>query len=133
MRRTVLVLALCTLAGSAQAQRVYKCADGQQTIYQTVPCPAHQDTGVTRPIVKDPKLSWEERNRAQRELYVARQRMQADAGRGQPPVRGTVIDGAADPEKCSDMRFRRDFGEAFSGQKAPQRVNDAVTQACSGR
>lgn len=133
MKRTMTVLALCALATSAHAQRVYKCSDGKQTMYQTIPCPAEHDTGVTRPIVKDPRLSWEERNRAQRDLYEARQRMRADAGRGQPPVRGTVIDGAVDPEKCEDMRFRREFGEALSGQKAPQRVDDAVRQACATR
>ncbi|MCW6029926.1 hypothetical protein EDF74_0706 [Stenotrophomonas rhizophila] len=127
------MLALCALAGNAYAQRVYKCQEGTQTIYQTVPCPAHQDTGVTRPIVKDPNLTWEERTRAERDLYVARKRMQADAGRGQPPVRGTVISSAADPEKCDELRFRRDLAETLSGQSAPQRINDAVAQACAAR
>ncbi|WP_411850502.1 DUF4124 domain-containing protein [Stenotrophomonas sp. LGBM10] len=133
MRNTIVLLALCALAGNAEAGRIYKCAANGQTIYQSVPCPADQDTGVTRPIIKDPKLSWEERSRAQRELYDARRRMQADAGRTAAPIRGTVIDGAADPEKCEELRFRRELAETLSGQKAPQRINDAVRQACAAR
>ena len=69
-----MTLALCALACNAHAGRVYKCANGAQTIYQTVPCPPEQDTGVTRPIVKDPNLTWEERPRAQRDLHQARRR-----------------------------------------------------------
>ncbi|MCF7749841.1 DUF4124 domain-containing protein [Bacillus subtilis subsp. subtilis] len=132
MRRTLLTLALCALASNAHAGRVYKCAAAGQTIYQTVPCPPEQDTGVTRPITKDPKLSWEERSRAQRELYDARRRMQADAGRGQPAVRGTVIDGSVDPEKCEDLRFRRELSEAF-GRSAPPRIDDDIKRACAKR
>jgi len=132
MQRTILALALCALASSAHAGRVYKCAAGGQTIYQTVPCPPEQDTGVTRPITRDPNLTWEERTRAQRELYDARRRMQADAGGGQPAVRGTVIDGSMDPEKCEDLRVRRDISEAF-GRTAPQRVEDEIKKACAKR
>ncbi|MFN4162567.1 MAG: DUF4124 domain-containing protein [Stenotrophomonas sp.] len=132
MRRIIVTLALCALASSAHAGRVYKCAAGGQTIYQTVPCPPEQDTGVTRPITKDPNLSWEERTRAQRELYDARRRMQADAGRGQPAVRGTVIDGSVDPEQCQDLRLRREMGEAF-GRPAPPRIEDEIKKACAKR
>lgn len=132
MRRTIVTLALCALACNAHAGRVYKCAVGGQTAYQTVPCAPEHDTGVTRPITPDPNLSWEERTRAQRELYDARRRMQADAGRGQPPVRGTVIDGAADPEQCQELRSRRDFSEAF-GRAPPEHINDQIAKACSSR
>jgi len=132
VRRIILALALCALAASAHAGRVYKCLAGGQTSYQTVPCPPEHDTGVTRPITKDPNLSWEERSRAQRELYDARRRMQADAGRGQPSVRGTVIDGAVDPEKCEDLRFRRELSEAL-GRAPPARIEDQIRQACTTR
>ncbi|MCC7634950.1 DUF4124 domain-containing protein [Stenotrophomonas rhizophila] len=132
MRRTILTLALCALASHAHAGRVYKCAAGGQTIYQTVPCPPEQDTGITRPITRDPKLSWEERSRAQRDLQAARQRMQADAGRGQPMVRGTVIDGSVDPEQCEDLRGRRELSEAF-GRTAPPHVEAAIKKACARR
>lgn len=132
MRRTILTLALCALACNAHAGRVYKCAAAGQTIYQTVPCPPEQDTGVTRPITKDPNLSWEERTRAQRELYDARRRMQADAGRGQPAVRGTIIDGAVDPEKCEELRMRRDISETF-GRPTPARVEEDIKKACATR
>ncbi|MFI8717881.1 DUF4124 domain-containing protein [Stenotrophomonas sp. NPDC077464] len=132
MRRTIVTLALCALACNAHAGRVYKCANGGQTIYQTVPCPPEQDTGVTRPIVKDPNLTWEERTRAQRDLYQARRRMQADAGRGEPPVRGTVIDGAANPEQCEELRSRREISEMF-GRPAPERIDADIAKACSSR
>jgi len=114
MRRTILTLALCALASHAHAGRVYKCAAGGQTIYQTVPCPPEQDTGVTRPIIGDPKLSWEERSRAQRDLQAARQRMQADA------------------EQCEDLRLRRELGEVF-GRTAPPHVEAAIKKACARR
>ncbi len=126
------MLALCALAGNAHAGRVYKCLAGGQTIYQTVPCPPEQDTGVTRPITKDPNLTWEERTRAQRDLYQARRRMQADAGRGQPPVRGSVIDGAADPEQCEELRARREISQVF-GRPVPERINNDITKACANR
>ncbi|MEG2806175.1 DUF4124 domain-containing protein [Stenotrophomonas sp.] len=132
MRRIILALALCALAGSAHAGRVYKCLAGGQTSYQTVPCAPEHDTGVTRPITKDPNLTWEERSRAQRELYDARRRMQADAGRGQPAIRGTVIDGSVDPEKCEDLRMRREISEAF-GRPPPARIEDDIKQACAKR
>jgi hypothetical protein len=128
----IVTLALCALACNAHAGRVYKCAVGGQTVYQTVPCAPEHDTGVTRPITRDPNLSWEERNRAQRELYDARRRMQVDAGRNQPPVRGTVIDGAANPEQCQELRSRREFGEAF-GRPIPESMNGEIAKACASR
>ncbi len=128
----IVTLALCALACNAHAGRVYKCAVGGQTVYQTVPCAPEHDTGVTRPITRDPNLTWEERSRAQRDLYQARRRMQADAGRGQPPVRGTVIDGAADPEQCEELRSRREISQVF-GRPTPQRIDDEITKACSAR
>lgn len=127
-----MTLALCALACNAHAGRVYKCAVGGQTVYQTVPCAPEHDTGVTRPITRDPNLSFEERSRAQRDLYQARRRMQADAGRGQAPVRGTVIDGAADPDKCDELRSRREISEMF-GRAAPARIDDEIAKACASR
>jgi hypothetical protein len=132
MRRTIVMLALCALAGNAHAGRVYKCLANGQTIYQTVPCAPEHDTGVTRPIIKDPNLTWEERTRAQRDLYQARRRMQADAGRGQPPVRGSVIDSAANPEQCEELRTRREISQVF-GRPTPERINDDITKACAAR
>lgn len=127
-----MTLALCALACTAHAGRVYKCAVGGQTAYQTVPCAPEHDTGVTRPITRDPNLSFEERSRAQRDLMQARRRMQADAGRGQPAVRGTVIDGATDPEQCQELRSRREISEMF-GRTAPERIDEQIAKACASR
>lgn len=132
MKRIIAMLALCALAGNAYAGRVYKCLDKGQTVYQTVPCPPEQDTGVTRPITRDPHLSWEERSRAERDLYQARRRMQADAGRYQEPVRGTVIDGSVDPEQCEDLKLRKDISETF-GRRTPENIESDIAKACAKR
>ena len=44
---SALLLALVggTLAGVAQAGEVYKCTDGNSTIYQDLPCPNHPEQG----------------------------------------------------------------------------------------
>jgi hypothetical protein len=47
-------------------------------------------------------------------------------------VRGTVIDGSVDPEKCDDLRVRRDISEAF-GRTAPPRIEDEIKKACAKR
>ncbi len=132
MKRIIMMLALCALAGSAHAQRVYKCADKGQTIYQTVPCPPEQDTGVTRPITRDPNLTWADKTRAERSLLDARRQQQVAAGRYQEPVRGTVIDGSMDPEKCEDLKTRSEIAEIF-GRKTPDSVQADMSKACAKR
>ncbi|MCW4453779.1 hypothetical protein OK348_03075 [Flavobacterium sp. MXW15] len=129
MKRKLLVLAVCGLAGDAWAQRVYKCVNGTETIYQSLPCPAEQDTGITRKVVSDPRLSYEERYRNELMLRQARARMQADAGRGQPAIRGSVIDGSADPERCEDARWRRDLAKTF-GRPETASLEKSVHEAC---
>ncbi len=132
MKRIIMMLALLALAGSAHAQRVYKCSNKGQTIYQTVPCPPEQDTGVTRPITRDPNLTWEDRSRAERNLYDARRQQQVAAGRYQAPAHGTVIDGSMDPEKCDDLKTRSEIAEFF-GRKTPDNVQADMAKACAKR
>ncbi len=132
MKRTIMMLALFALAGNAHAQRVYKCADKGQTIYQTVPCPPEQDTGVTRPITRDPNLTWADKTRAERNLYDARRQQQVAAGRYQEPVRGTIIDGSVDPEQCEDLKTRKEIAEIF-GRKTPDSVQADMAKACAKR
>ncbi len=133
MRRIWVLLPLLAAAADACAQRVYKCNDGGRTVYQTVPCPSGQDTGVTRPIVRDPKLSWQESERVDRELRDARRQLQANAGRSAPQGTGTVIEAASNAEACDKARARREMAEWF-GTRTPQRqLNDEVTRACASR
>ncbi|HDS0951233.1 TPA: DUF4124 domain-containing protein [Stenotrophomonas maltophilia] len=133
MRRMWVVLPLLLAAGDACAQRVYKCNDGGRAVYQALPCPAGQDTGVTRPIVRDPKLSWQESERIDRELRDARRQLQANAGRGGVRGSGTVIEAASNAEACDKARTRREMAEWF-GTRTPQRqLNDDVTRACASR
>lgn len=129
MKRKLLILTVGAFAGDACAQRVYKCDNGGQTIYQSLPCPIEQDTGVSRKVITDPKLSYEERYRNEEMLRRARSRMQADAGRGQPAIRGTVIDGAADPERCEDAKWRHELARTF-GRPETGSLEKNVTEAC---
>lgn len=130
MKRNLLLLTLCALAGDASAQRVYKCLNGTETIYQSLPCPIEQDTGVTRKVVTDPRLTYEERSRNEEMLRRARARMQADAGRGQPAaVRGTVIEAAADPERCENAKWRHELAKTF-GRADADALGKSIEEAC---
>mgnify|MGYP000980394002 CR=1 FL=1 len=129
MNRMLVTLALVALAGVAHAQKVYKCQVDGQSVYQSIPCEKDQDTVATRNVVKDPNLTYTERSRNARMLYDARARMQADAGRGQPPMRGSVIDGASDPEKCEDLRWRRELAETF-GRDSSEQLKRDTEKAC---
>ncbi|TDB34422.1 DUF4124 domain-containing protein [Stenotrophomonas sp. TEPEL] len=133
MRRMWVVLPLLVAAGDACAQRVYKCNDGGRTVYQTLPCPSGQDTGVTRPIVRDPKLSWEDAARLDRERREARRQLQASAGRGGPQGAGTVIEAATNAEACDKARSRREMAEWLGSRTPQQQLNDDVTRACASR
>lgn len=57
MKRTLFLLSLMLLAINAWAQRVYKCRNGSETIHQSSPCPAEQETGGSRRVVNDPVLT----------------------------------------------------------------------------
>lgn len=129
MKHTLLILAVGTFAGDACAQRVYKCANGAETIYQSLPCPVEQDTGVSHKVITDPTLSYEERVRNEEMLRRARARMQADAGRGQRPLRGTVIDGSADPKRCEDAKWRHELARTF-GRPETERLQESLKEAC---
>jgi len=133
MRRMWVVLPLLAAAGDACAQRVYKCNDGGRTVYQTLPCPTGQDTGVSRPIVRDPQLSWQESERVNRELHDARRQLQANAGRNVPQGAGTVIEAASNVEACDKARARRELAEWFGTRTPQQQLNDDVTRACASR
>lgn len=130
MKRELLLLSLCAMAGDASAQRVYKCLKGTETIYQSLPCPVEQETGVSHKLVTDPRLTYEERYRNEEMLRRARARMQADAGRGQPAtVRGTVIDAAADPERCENAKWRHELAKTF-GRADADALGKAIEAAC---
>jgi hypothetical protein len=129
MKLKLVALAACALAADAQAQRVYKCVNGSETIYQSLPCPKEQDTGVTHKVVRDPRLTSEERYRNELMLRQARARMQAEAGRGQPKMRGTVIDAAADPDRCEQARWRHELAETFA-RPDTQKLEREAKEAC---
>lgn len=130
MLRALLLLSMSLLASNASAQRVYKCQDGQQTIYQSLPCAQEQDTGVSHRVVSDPRLSPEERRRNEQMLRQARTRMQAEAGRGQKPAQqGTVIENLADPERCEDTRWRHELSRTF-GRSDTDAVARELPEAC---
>ncbi len=112
------------------AQTVYTCAGPQGPVYQSLPCPVEADTGQTRRYVRDPKLSYEERSRNARMLEDARRRMQADAGRGNPGIRGSVIDSARDPEGCENARDRQEFVEFLGGKSRAEKLDGEVRDAC---
>ena len=115
MKRTLFLLSLTLLASNAWAQRVYKCRNGSETIYQSLPCPAEQETGVSRRVVNDPVLTANEQRRNQQMLRDARARMQVEAGRGQNIARqGSVISAAADPERCDTAKMRHEMAEIFA-------------------
>jgi len=133
MTRMLVTLALCALATQAHAQRVYKCSDGKQTIYQSVPCPKELDTGISRPIVRDPNLTSADRVRVARETSQARRWVRESVGYDQPDIRGTVIDNVVDAEACEDARVRKEMTEVFTGRTAPERVNKEIHRACAVR
>lgn len=130
MKRKLAALTICVLAGDASAQRVYKCLNGTETIYQSLPCPIEQDTGVSSKVIADPRLSAEERYRNEEMLRRARSRMQADAGRGpRPAARGVVIDDAADPERCENAKWRHELAKTF-GRADADSLGKTISDAC---
>jgi len=128
-----LALVLCALAMPAQAQRVYKCSSAGQTIYQSVPCPKEQDTGVSRPIVRDPRLTSSDRLRVAEQNAQARRWVREGAGYEQPDVRGSVIDNVIDPQGCEDARMRKDMAEMLTGRPASQRLDEEIQRSCALR
>lgn len=126
-------LAMCALAFQAHAQRVYKCNDGKHVAYQSVPCPKEHDTGVSRPVVRDPKLTSADRVRVAQTTSQARRWVRQEAGYDQPDVRGTVIDNVVDAEACEDARLRKEMAEVFTGRSAPQRIDQEIHRACAVR
>lgn len=115
MKRTLFLLSLSLLASNAWAQRVYKCRNGNETIYQSLPCPTEQETGVSRRVINDPVLTADEHMRNRKMLRDARACMQAEAGRGQNIARqGSVISAAADPERCDTAKMRHEMAEIFA-------------------
>jgi hypothetical protein len=129
----LMTLALCALATQAHAQRVYKCSDGKQVAYQSVPCPKEHDTGVSRPVVRDPNLTSADRVRVAQESSQARRWVRQGAGYDQPDVRGTVIDNVVDPQSCEDARLRKEMAEVFTGRSAPARIDQEIHRACAVR
>lgn len=125
----MLPLALLLLSAPLAAQQVYKCTVDGQSVYQSLPCAAEHDTGVQRPIVSDPKLTPQERYANEQMLRNARRRMQAEAGRGAAPVRGTVIEHLADPEACDNARWRGELANAFGKTRTEADKRQAAT-AC---
>lgn len=115
MKQTLFLLSLSLLASNAWAQRVYKCRNGNETIYQSLPCPTEQETGVSRRVINDPVLTADEHMRNRKMLRDARACMQAEAGRGQNIARqGSVISAAADPERCDTAKMRHEMAEIFA-------------------
>lgn len=133
MTRMVMVFALSVLAPSVHAQRIYKCSDGVQAIYQSVPCPKEQDTGISRPLARDPRLTPAERQRVVRESAQARHWVREGAGYGQPPVRGTVIDNMVDRDACENARLRREMAEILGNRPVPQQLDQEIRRACAVR
>lgn len=133
MRRIWVLLPLLAAAGDACAQRVYKCNDGGRTVYQTLPCPPGQDTGVTRPIVRDPKLSWQESERVDRGLRDAQRQLQANASRAAAQGSGTVIQAASNAEACDKARTRREMAEWFGTRTPLRQLDEDVSRACASR
>ena len=128
----MILLPLALVAGDACAQRVYKCNDGGSTVYQSLPCPETQDTGVSRPIVRDPKLTREDAIRLNRERRDA-QRMQANATRSRPELQGTVIEAAANAEACDKARSRRELAGWFGSRTPSRQLDEEVNRACASR
>lgn len=132
-RRRWMLLALTALAAQAHAQRVYKCHDGHQVIYQSVPCAKEHDTGVSRPVVRDPQLTSADHQRVAEERSRTRDWIRQNAGYGAPPVQGTVIDAARDPEACEQARVRKEMAELFDSRDAAQSAASQIERACAKR
>lgn len=131
-QRRYLAIAMLAFSPLAHAQKVYKCNEAGQTVYQSLPCALEHDTGVSRPVISDPELTAQERMANEQMLYKARRRMQAEAGRGVPPIRGTVIENIADPEACENERWRRELDGAF-GRRRGEDDNKRLSSACQVR
>jgi len=129
----LMTLALCALATPAHAQRVYKCSDGGQPTYQSLPCTREHDTGVSRPVVGDPRLTAADRARIAQESLQARRWVREGAGYGQPPIRGTVIDNVSDPEACANARMRKEMADLFGNGAASSRIDEDIRRACAVR
>lgn len=130
-----LLVALCAWAAQAHAQRVYTCKDdnGGQTVYQSLPCPRDQDTGISRPLVRDPDLTSADHQRVAAERASTREWIRHNAGYGAPPVQGTVIDSSRDPQACEQARMRREMGELFDSAAAMRSADAEIQRSCTQR
>lgn len=133
MTRMLRVLALCAITTPADAQRVYTCSDGSQVTYQSLPCPHDRDTGVSRPVIGDPRLTSADRMRIAQESSQAQRWVREGAGYGQPPIRGTVIDNVRDPQACENARLRREMAEVFGNGATPSRIDEDIRRTCAVR
>ncbi|MGE6334762.1 hypothetical protein [Stenotrophomonas sp. NPDC077659] len=88
---------------------------------------------MTRPIVRDPKLSWQESERVERDLHDARRQLQANAGRTAAQGSGTAIEAASNAEACDKARTRREMAEWFGTRTAMRQLDQDVSRACASR
>ncbi|MET0290479.1 MAG: hypothetical protein ABW178_12690 [Pseudoxanthomonas sp.] len=133
MMRSTALAVLYVCAGAATAQQVHVCNGPQGKIYQTMQCPPEQDTGQSRKLVKDPNLTWQERQRHAQDLENAHRRMQAEAGRGGgrvQPAATTVIGAARNPEACEQAKSRREYTQALGGEARAKALEPEVRDAC---
>ena len=133
MKPMMVLLPLALVAGDACAQRVYKCNDSGRSVYQSLPCPAAQDTGIQRPIVRDPRLTAADVARVEREARDARQPSGSRALRHPPVAQGTVIQAATDAEACEQARSRRELAGWFGSRTPTRQLDEDVNRACAWR
>ncbi len=120
--------------GTACAQQVHKCVDGDHTVYQSAPCASGEAarTWDAPPDVPNPRR--QARLDAIQDQLEARKRAQT---RRQPVARGgqgAAISLYRDPERCEAAKARRAAAFEAAGSRRTfeltRRMDDLVFDAC---
>lgn len=134
MDARVLVLVLLCCSGNAAAQKVHKCVEGRDTVYQSEPCASGQAARTWDAKPDAPDAQQTARLQAiQRELE-ARKRPQSHVRPRRPVRQGAAISMYRNPERCEAARAQRAAAFEAAGSRRTfeltRRMDDLVYDAC---
>lgn len=145
MVQNILPLSLACLLAlplTARSQHVYKCVDGSDTSYQSVPCAEGKRLARQWDAAPDPLPSREQvaiqreaKAKGERESqYLRALARRASTGARRPRSMAATISAARDGDRCTSAKKRRDATERKLGLnrtfETMQRLSKLVSEAC---
>lgn len=139
--RVILLLAGFLLIGSAQAQQVYKCVNGDQVAYQSLPCPETakkvDKAGIVAPGVASSSHEKQQRYEAERKIEAdrryLRQSASSETGRARTAPQAAVTPARSGPS-CAVAKMHRDSTLRALGKDIDtatlRHVEQVVSRAC---